>query len=126
QPARIVALAQAGGAPLNTYRGVTLIAVGPVQNVAVAFLDANTVIAGTTGAVQGAIDRWFTPTAYSGPLAANVTDVSASAQGWSVAAGLSDLLPVIPTAPPQVDVIRNLLATITQLSGGVTFSNAGV
>jgi len=126
QPARIVALAQTSGAVLTTYRGMTLISVGPPQNVSVVFLDANTVVAGTVQAVQGAIDRWFSPSPYAGPLAARVMEVSASSHGWSVATGLSDLIPVIPNAPPQLDMIRNLVSTITQLSGGVVFGDAGV
>ena len=125
QPARIVALAQAGGAPLTTYRGMTLISIGPAPMASVVFLDANTVVGGTTSAVQGAIDRWFGATPYSGPLAAKVGEVSAS-HGWSVATGLSDLIPVIPNAPPQFDMIRNLVSTITQLSGGVVFGDQGV
>jgi len=125
QPARILALVEGAKAPLGTYRGMTLISVDPQQTVSVAFLDANTVAAGTTAAVQGAIDRWFVSPSYTGPLASKVAEVSASTHAWSVATGLSDFLPAIPpgtpTVPPQLDVIRNLVATITQLSGGVVF-----
>ena len=129
QQSRILALAQTEGATLSTYRGMTLIGMGPPPAPAafsIAFLDASTVVAGTTPAVQGAIDRWFVPAPYAGPLATKVAQVSSPSQAWSVATGLSELLTAIPSGPPQVEAIRNLVATITTVSGGVAFGDTGV
>ena len=126
QPDKIVSLAKTAGAKTTTYLGNTLIGVDG-QPFSVAFLNANTVVAGATAMVQGAIDRWVAGGTYAGPLASKVAEVSGTNHAWSVATGITEMIPGASTNLSQQDtVIFNLISSITQAYGGVHFGDTQV
>jgi hypothetical protein len=124
QPARVASLATAAGAPTENYRGITLIGGGTAgeQDTALAFLDGTTVLLGNRVAVRAAVDRWISATRSSSALSTKAANVSATSQAWAVATGLSELQgPTAPDAPPEAQMVQNVLAKITQVSGGLNF-----
>ena len=127
QPTRLTNLAMTAGAPIESYRGVTLIGGGsaaksPAQDGAVAFLDGTTVVIGNRELVKAAVDRWIGATRSTGPLTAKATEVSTTSQAWAVATGLSELQgPSAANAPPQAQMVQNILTKIDMVSGGLNF-----
>ena len=124
---RLTNLATTAGAPTENYRGLLLIGGGSsskdaAQDMAVAFLDGSTVVAGNRDLVKGAVDRWIGNTRSVGGLRAQAAEISAGSQAWTVAAGLSQLLPNSTTnVPPEAQVVQNVLSKIDQVSGGLNF-----
>ena len=129
QPTRLASLATTAGAPAENYRGITLIgggnaAKGPAQDSAVAFLDGSTVVIGSRDLVKPAVDRWIGGVRSTGPLTAKATEVSSASQAWAVATGLSDLQPpAAANAPPQAQMIQNILSKINLVAGGLNFGD---
>jgi len=123
QPTRLTNLAMTAGAPIESYRGITLIGTGnAAQDGAVAFLDGTTVVIGNRDLVKAAVDRWIGSTRSTGPLTAKATEVSTSSQAWAVATGLSQLQgPSAANAPPQAQMVQNILSKIDMVSGGLNF-----
>jgi hypothetical protein len=127
QPAQLANLATAAGAPTENYKGITLIgggnaAKGPAEDSAVAFLDGSTVLIGNRDLVKSAVDRWISGVRATGALSAKASEVSATSQAWAVATGLSELQGQrAPNAPPEAQMVQNVLAKINQVSGGLNF-----
>jgi TonB family protein len=108
---KILEAAQADGAILETYKGVSI--AGKPKQDAIAFSDSTLAITGDPTLVRAAIDRISAPAAISAALAAQVNQLSAAEDAWFVSmAPLSRLQPSGPAA---------MLNNVQQASGGVKF-----
>jgi hypothetical protein len=128
QPAKFVSSAASSGGSSTQYRGFTVILPEAKGQGAIAFLDSTIAVIGNLPAVQSAIDRRFSHVAFSGPLADKAKAVSASNDAWFVTlTPLSDFL-AGKAANPTVDsaLQGNLLQTVQQASGGLTFGSTAV
>lgn len=123
QPARLGSVAALAGAVTENYRGITLIGGAKPGEPKVAFLDGTTVVMGDGASVKAAVDRWIGGRT-NGALTAKATEISSTSQAWAVAAGLSDLQPKgTAGAPPEAQMMQNVMAKIGQVSGGLNFGD---
>ncbi len=119
QVGQLAALASRTGAVTENYRGITLM--GGTGAERVAFLDGTTVVIGDGASVKAAVDRWIGGRA-TGALTARAVEISATSQAWAVAAGLSELQgKPAANAPPEAQMMQNVLGKIGQVSGGLNF-----
>jgi len=129
QPAAIMAAATVAGATVTPYHGFNIVT-GPNagSHGAVVFLDASTAVMGDLTTVQAAIDRSVAQAAFSGPLAQQANNVSASNQAWFVTTTpLSEFLNGKIQNPNLGAVAQsNLLQSILQASGGLNFGSTAI
>ena len=125
--AKITSAAQTNGATLTTYQGVTLISHSepnnpPVQN-AIAFLDSSTAVMGDVDSVKAAIGRQSSG-APSGSIFDQAQQSSAKYDFWFASQiPLSQFSSAIPNANGNNAVNTNILAGISQASGGISFGD---
>jgi hypothetical protein len=126
--ARITALIQASGKPLELYKGIGILgtsnkgARGVAQGAA--FLDHSVAVMGDLDSVRGAIDR----SAGAGGPGAELTDrimrTSANQDAWMVSlAPVSAFAPVLPDRNIRGALQGDLIKAIEQSSGGVRFGS---
>lgn len=117
---KILEAAQAGGATIETYKGVSII--GKPKQDAMAFPASTLAIAGDAAGVRAAIDRMSAPTAISSALAVQVNQLSTTEDAWFVSmAPLSQLQPQAPGATGAGPGPFAMLSKVQQASGGVRF-----
>jgi TonB family protein len=117
---KILEAAVAGGATIETYKGVSII--GKPKQDAMAFPDSTLAIAGDAAGVRAAIDRMSAPTAISSALAVQVNQLSTTEDAWFVSmAPLSKLQPQAPGATGAGPGPFAMLSKVQQSSGGVKF-----
>lgn len=120
QPAQLASLASHTGSVTENYRGITLIGAGAER---LAFLDGTTVVIGDAASTKAAVDRWISGRV-TGALTARAVEISATSQAWAVAAGLNELQPKpAANAPPEAQLMQNVMAKIGQVSGGLNFGD---
>ncbi len=124
-PQLILAAAQAAGRTVETYNGVQVVT-GTKNSVnhAVAFLGTTIAITGDLDSVHAAIDRrTATSTAIDPALAAQVQQLSASLDAWSVSTVPLSSLANQKLSNQQLNTVLNsdLIQSIQQTSGGVKF-----
>jgi hypothetical protein len=142
-PPQILAAAIAQGGVITQYRGFNIIAApapapasassttgsnAAVSSTAMVFLDGTTAAAGDIASVQGAIDRYLSPTTYSTPLGQKAQGVSVTNQAWfATTTPLSVFLggKLGGTSLNSVSQ-NNLLQSVLQSSGGVNFASNAV
>jgi hypothetical protein len=126
QPSRIMSLATQEGATVENYRGISLIGDGKPTGGTVAFLDGTTVVIGNAPLVKAAVDRWLSATRSSGALTAKAIETSSASHAWAVATGLNELhsTSATGTAPPEAQMLQNILSKINQVSGGLNFGDS--
>ena len=121
QSTQLTSLASRTGAVTENYRGIMLIGGAGAERVA--FLDGTTVVIGDGPSVKAAVDRWIGGRS-RGALTAKAVELSATSQAWAVAAGLNDLQPKSGAyAPPEAQLMQNVMAKIGQVSGGLNFGD---
>ncbi|MEO8100730.1 MAG: hypothetical protein ABI811_23735 [Acidobacteriota bacterium] len=130
QATRVANLAAMAGAVTEDYRGISLLkaptTVGAEEN-AVAFLDGSTVVLGDRTQVKAAVDRWIAAVRSTGGLMDRAAAVSASSQAWGVATGLTELAgKQAAGAAPQAAAMQNLLSSVDQIAGGLTFGGTDI
>jgi len=125
--AKITAAAQANGGAVNTYQGVKLVTYTEpsnpqIQN-AIAFLDSSTAATGDLASVQAAIGRQKSSAPTGGPFA-QVQQVSSQYAFWFVSTvPLSQFSAVLPNGNSNSAMNNNILAGISQASGGISFGD---
>ena len=129
QTSKIVNLATTAGVPVENYKGITILKLDATGGAA--FLDGTTFVAGMTDNVKSAVDRWQSGARANGTLATKVAEVSSTSQAWAVATGISELAshtvaPNTQPAPPEAQMIQNVLSKIDQIAGGVNFGDSVV
>jgi hypothetical protein len=138
-PSQILAAAIAQGGVITQYKGFNIIAApAPTSSAtgsstaasttAMVFLDGTTAAAGDIVSVQGAIDRYLSPTTYSTPLGQKAQAVSVTNQAWfATTTPLSMFLggKLGGTSLNSVSQ-NNLLQSVLQSSGGVNFGSNAV
>jgi hypothetical protein len=137
-PSQILAAAIAQGGVITQYKGFNIIAPpAPPQasasnaaasSTAIVFLDGTTAAAGDIASVQGAIDRYLSPTTYSTALGQKAQAVSVTNQAWfATTTPLSVFLggKLGGTGLNSVNQ-NNLLQSVLQASGGVNFGSNAV
>ena len=113
---KILAAAQASGATIETYKGVSIVEQSKRQGAA--FPNSTLAILGDTPEVRAAIDRTTAPTSINSALAVLVNQVSLAEDIWFASMSPMDLI------PQQGQGASNPLAlysTVQQLSGGIKF-----
>ncbi len=130
-PSQILAAATARGGVITSYRGFSIIAPpagDSTSNGAIVFLDATTAAAGDVAMVKGAIDRYIAHATYSTALGQKAQQVSTANQAWFVTlTPLSDFLGGKLGGTNLNGLSQNnLLQSVTQASGGVSFGSATV
>ncbi|HUA17812.1 MAG TPA: hypothetical protein VMU80_12560 [Bryobacteraceae bacterium] len=123
--AKITTAAQADGATLTNYKGLSILVHSEpshpsIQN-AVTFLDSSTAAVGDVASVEAAIDRQ-SGAAPSGPIFDQAQQVSSKYDFWFVSQiPLSQFANTIPNANGNTAINQNILAGISQASGGISF-----
>jgi len=116
---KILEAAQASGAAVGTYKGVSMF--GDKQG-SIAFPDSTLAIAGDADNVRAAIDRKSAPTAISSALAVQVNQLSTTEDAWFVTmAPLSQLQPQAAGTAGAVPGPFAMYSKVQQASGGVKF-----
>jgi TonB family protein len=113
---KILAAAQASGATIETYKGVSIVEQSKRQGAA--FPDSTLAILGDTPEVRAAIDRMSAPTSINSALAVLVNQVSLAEDIWFASMSPMDLIP----QPAQgASNPLALYSKVQQVSGGIKF-----
>ena len=116
---KIVEAARAGGATIDTYKGVSIIQKKNQESLA--FPDSTVAIMGSDADVRAAIDRKSAPTAISSALAVEVNQMSTTEDAWFVSTvSPAQLQPQAPAAGAGPGPFA-ILSKVQQASGGVKF-----
>ena len=120
--AKITAAATLSGVTTEVYGGVTILEEPKKQVAGIAFLDANTVVAGDIASVKGAIDRLKTPQ----PLPAAVARQGEHVEHFAGRVGHHDSAAVQPgpaaaKAGAQNNPMANVGQNVQAAAGGVKF-----
>ena len=123
---KITSAAQANGGAATTYQGVHLVTYSqpssPLAQNAIAFFDASTAALGDLDLVKAAIDRQKGGSAPTGGIFDTAQTVSSQNSFWFVTqVPLSQFSSVIPN--PSGTANNNVLAGISQASGGINFGD---
>lgn len=119
--AKITAAATLAGVTTEVYGGVTILEEPKKQMAGIAFLDANTVVAGDIASVKGAIDRSKSPQPLPAAVAVKVNTWSTSQDAWGITT-----VPPSSLAPPakagaQNNPMANVAQNVQSAAGGVKF-----
>ena len=119
--AKITAAATLAGVTTEVYGGVTILEEPKKQMAGIAFLDANTVVAGDIASVKGAIDRSKSPQPLPAAVAVKVNTWSTSQDAWGITT-----VPPSSLAPPakagaQNNPMANVAQNVQAAAGGVKF-----
>ncbi len=121
--------ATAHGAIVAQYRGVNIYT-APNQDShgSVAFPDQTTAMIGDIAAVQAGIDRYLAHATFSGALASQAQTVSVANQAWfATTSALSDFLSGKMGNANLGNVnSSNLLQSVLQATGGISFTPSGI
>ncbi len=113
---KILAAAQASGATIETYKGVSIVEQSKRQGAA--FPNSTLAILGDTPEVRAAIDRTTAPTSINSALAVLVNQVSLTEDIWFASMSPMDLIP----QPAQgASNPLALYSKVQQVSGGIKF-----
>jgi len=120
--------ALANGARASKFQGADLYAYSdaakPEVENGIAFTDASTALLGDIGSVKAAIERWKANAPASDALLSKVRDVSAANDFWFVTlVPVSEFALAMPDPNLSGAMKGNLLAGISQASGGVRFGD---
>ena len=119
--AKITAAATLSGVTSETYGGVTILEEPKHQLAGIAFLDANTVVAGDIASVKGAIDRLKSPQPLLAAVSVKVNHWSTSEDAW----GITTVPPASLAPPAKAGAPNNPMANAGQnvqaAAGGVKF-----
>lgn len=120
--------AEAHGAQLKSFEGVDLYSYSEAEKPdirnGIAFPDASTALLGDISSVQAAIERWKGNAPINDTLLAKVREVSAKNDFWFVTlVPVSEFAGVMPDQNLGSAMKGNLLAGISQASGGVRFGD---
>ncbi len=113
---KILAAAQASGATIETYKGVSIVEQSKRQGAA--FPNSTLAILGDTPEVRAAIDRATAPTSINSALAVLVNQVSLAEDIWFASMSPMDLVPQPAQGAPNP---LALYSKVQQLSGGIKF-----
>jgi hypothetical protein len=120
--------ATVNGARVSSFQGVDVYAYSekdkPEVENGIAFTDATTALLGDVSSVKAAIGRWKKDAPPDSALLAKVHDVSAQNDFWFVTlVPVSEFAAAMPDPGLSSAMQGNLLAGITQASGGVRFGD---
>jgi hypothetical protein len=120
--------AEAHGSHVTNFQGAELYvytdAAKPEVENGIAFVDASMALLGDVGSVKAAIGRWKANAEPSAALLAKVRDLSAKNDFWFVTlVPVSEFAAVMPDPNLSGAMQGNLLAGLSQASGGVRFGD---
>ena len=119
--AKITAAATLSGVTSEVYGGVTILEEPKKQVAGIAFLDANTVVAGDIASVKGAIDRLKTPQPLPAAVAVKVNTWSTSEDAWGITTVPPSSLAPAAKAGAQNNPMANVGQNVQAAAGGVKF-----